>query len=156
MVSALERFWIKFILRFAIGFLFLLAAIGQFMAGGQDIKEGPKKFADGLSGGFKSTWLADIQVGAYSGLDFAWWFLYCLPFAFAGLSVLILTGILVRPALRAGALLLVCLGLGKYMQGPEGITTTANDFLFALIICIGLFFYALERKPAREAGGAVA
>jgi|RhiMethySRZTD1v2_1073278.scaffolds.fasta_scaffold50635_2 hypothetical protein len=146
-VSKFERFWIKFILRFAIGFLFLFAAIGQFNAGGEPGVESARTFAKNLSGGFKSTWIADVQLGQYTGLDVVQGFLFGLPFAFLLLSAMILTGIGVRIALRAGAILLICLGLGKYMQGPEGIATTANDFLFALIICIGLFFYGLEKQP---------
>ncbi len=155
MVSTIERFWIKFILRFAIGMLFAFAAIGQFNVG-TDVAASPAKFADQLSGGFKSTWIADVQIGSFSGLTFSWWFLYCLPYVLAGLSALILTGIFVRPALRLGAIVLVCLGLGKYMQGPENLTATASDFLFALIICIGLFFYGLEKKPATQPSGATA
>ena len=153
MISKLESFWIRFILRFAIGFLFLFAAIGQFNSGGQISLDGARKFADTLSKGFASTWMADIKLGAYTGVDFSWGFLYALPFIFSLLATMILTGIGARIALRAGALLLVCLGLGKYMQGPEGIATTANDYLFALIICIGLFFYGLADRE-REASAA--
>lgn len=156
MVSKVERFWIKFILRFAIGFLFLVAALGQFYYGGADPLDGPRKFAEALSGGFKSTWIADIQVGSLSGVTFSYWFLLCLPYVFTGLATLILTGFFVRPALRLGAIVLICLGLGKYLQGPDGISTTAFDYLFALIICIGLFFYSLEKKPAAESSSAAA
>jgi hypothetical protein len=35
------------------------------------------------------------------------------------------------------------LGLGKYLQND--VMTTAADFLFALIICIGLYFLSLDR-----------
>jgi|SRR5437867_3265556 len=143
MISKLESFWIRFIIRFAIGFLFLFAALGQFNFGGEISVESAKKFADSLSSGFKSTWLADIAIGDYTGVDVARWFLLGLPFAFSLLAAMILTGIGCRLALRLGAILLVCLGLGKYMQGPEGITTTATDYLFALIICVGLFVYGL-------------
>lgn len=181
MISKLESFWIKFILRFAIGFLFLFAALGQFNVSGTIPEEtarkfedkeqllgregivgkaaragvalhyNVKKFADGLAGGFKSTWVADIEVAGFTGAQFTGWFLYGLPYAFTLLAAMILSGIGTRIALRAGALLLVCLGLGKYLQGPDGIATTANDFLFALIICIGLFFYGLEKRPAQPA-----
>lgn len=181
MISKLESFWIKFILRFAIGFLFLFAALGQFSVPGMIPEEtarkfedkshvlggdgilgrcaraavalhyNVKKFAEQLSGGFKSTWIADIRIGEVTGLDMVAWFLYALPYVFTLLAAMILTGLGTRIALRAGALLLVCLGLGKYLQGPEGIATTANDFLFALIICIGLFFYGLERRHAHPA-----
>src|SRR5678815_84078 len=81
-VSKFERFWIKFILRFAIGFLFLFAAIGQFNAGGEPGVESARTFAKNLSGGFKSTWIADVQLGQYTGLDVVQGFLFGLPFAF--------------------------------------------------------------------------
>jgi hypothetical protein len=138
MVSKVERFWIAFILRFAIGFLFLFAALNIF-------NYGPEKFAADLSKGFQNTWLAtlEIQQGGYTGLDLVSYFLQGMPYVLAGLSVPILTGIFLRPALRLGALLLVMLGLGKYLQND--VMTTAADFLFALIICIGLYFLSLDR-----------
>jgi hypothetical protein len=139
MVSTVERFWIAFILRFAIGFLFLFASLNIFSVG-------PEKFADDLSKGFANTWMADIEMGGYTGLDATKKFLYAMPFILGGLSVPILTGIFLRPALRASALLLVMLGLGKYLQND--VATAANDFLFALIICIGLYFLSLEKRPA--------
>jgi uncharacterized membrane protein YphA (DoxX/SURF4 family) len=144
MVSKLERFWITIILRFAMGFFFLLASLQQFSAAGPLSfgTEGPKKFADTLSKGFSSTVLGDIA--ERTGFNFSYWFLFCLPYVFGVLAIMIITGIFARPALRLGAILLVCLGLGKYLQGD--VSTTANDFLFALIICIGLYFMSLERK----------
>lgn len=152
MVSKLERFWITFILRFAIGFFFLFASLPQF-------QYGPENFATDLSRSFSSSWVADIQVWEYEdsggvvrkldGLFFVKWFLYSLPFLFCGLSVFILTGLFLRPALRLGALLFVCLGLGKYLQSPDNLAGTAYDFLFALIICIGLYFLSLDTKKAR-------
>ena len=152
MISKLESFWIRFIIRFAIGFLFLFAALGQFGYGGQLSVESAKKFGDALSKGFNGTWMGDITVGVFTGLDFARFFLTALPFIFSLLAVMILTGLGCRIALRAGAILLICLGLGKYMQGPEGITTTANDYLFAFIICVALFFYGLaDRERQVEA-----
>jgi len=139
MISTVERFWIAFILRFAIGFLFLFAALNIF-------NEGPESFSKKLSGGFANTWIADIDVGGVTGLQVTEKFLYAVPFILAGLSVPILTGIFLRPALRLGAILLVILGLGNYLK--LDIATTAADFLFALIICIGLYFLSLERRPA--------
>jgi ABC-type nitrate/sulfonate/bicarbonate transport system permease component len=135
MIPKVERFWITFILRFAIGFLFLFAAISQF-------RFGPEQFANQLSTSFQNTWLGDIQ--SYAGVDFAKGFLQAVPYILAGLSVPILTGIWLRPALRLGALLLVMMGLGNYIKND--LANTAADFLFALIICIGLFFLSLERQ----------
>jgi len=138
MVSKVERFWIAFILRFAIGFLFLFAALNIF-------NYGPEKFAADLSKGFQNTWLANLDTGSgsYTGLDLVTYFLMGMPYVLGGLSIPILTGIFLRPALRLGALLLVMLGLGKYLQND--VMTTAADFLFALIICIGLYFLSLDR-----------
>jgi hypothetical protein len=66
----------------------------------------------------------------------------------AALSVPILTGILLKPALRFGALVLLCFGLGKYIQND--IPTTAADFLFAFIICVGLYFLSQEKRADAE------
>ena len=138
MVSAAERFWISFILRFAFGFLFLFAALNIF-------SYGPDKFATDLYQPFANTW-----VGGIEGADkFFQTFLYGMPYVMAALSVPILTGIFARPALRLGALLLVCLGLGKYIQND--ITTTAADFLFALMILLGLFITAKDRTAETPA-----
>jgi hypothetical protein len=146
MVSKVERFWIAFILRFAIGFLCLFAALPQF-------DYGAEKFAADLSRSFSNSWVADLQVGvgeySRSGIFLVEKFLFSLPFIFCGLSVFILTGLFLRPALRLGALLFVCLGLGKYLQSSNNLAGTAYDFLFALIICIGLYFLSLDTKKAR-------
>jgi hypothetical protein len=139
MISKFERFWIIFILRFAFGFLFLFAAINIFTYG-------VGNFAKDLSEGFASTWLGTLAVGKYTGMQFITGFLYAAPYIMAALSVPILTGIFARPALRLGALLLLCFGLGKYIQND--IPTAAADFLFAFIICVGLYFMSL--KPAQS------
>lgn len=139
MISTVERFWIAFILRFAIGFLFLFAALNIFT-------EGPESFSKKVSGGYSNTWIADIEVGGVTGLECTEKFLFAMPFLLAGLAVPILTGIFLRPALRLAAILLVILGLGNYLKLE--IATTAADFLFALIICIGLYFLSLEKRPA--------
>jgi hypothetical protein len=142
MVSKVERFWIVFVLRFAIGFLFLFASLNIF-------SYGPQKFAEDLSRPFERTWIADIQLGSWKTMDGVKGFLSAMPYILGGLSVPILTGIFLRPALRLGALLMVFLGLGKYLQND--VSTTAADFLFALIICIGLYFLSLEHRWESEA-----
>jgi hypothetical protein len=154
MISRAESFWIAFIVRFAFGFLFLFAALGIF-------KHGVEAFANGLSGPLADTWMGDIEASVVSlstGLfssqavpfedasrsAFLKGFLTALPYVMCGLAVCILTGILLRPALRIGALLLVMLGLGKYLQND--VAATANDFFFAFMICAGLFFLGLRRR----------
>ncbi len=140
MISRLERFWIIFILRFAFGFFFLFAAINIFTFG-------VEKFAAELGKGFETTWIASPQLGGYTGMNFVNWFLQAAPFIMTALAVPILTGILLRPALRAGALLCICFGLGKYTQND--IATTAADFMFALIICLGLYFMSVSDAQAK-------
>ena len=131
MLSRVERFWIAFILRFGFGFLFLFAAVGIF-------NYGPNLFAEDLAKPFAATWVGGIQ-----GSDqFIQKFLLGVPYVMGVLSVPILTGIFLKPALRLAALMLVCLGLGKYIQND--IATTASDFTLAFIICLGLF--ALDKE----------
>lgn len=151
MVSSKERFWITFMLRFSFGFLFLFVALGQFDAGGPR-DSGPEWFAEKLSGSFSGTWL----VGALKSLPFVddgaaplKYFLKCIPFVFAALSVPILTGLFIRPALRLGAILLILLGLGKYVATPD-IAPTAANFLLAFLICFGLYFLGQEDEAEIE------
>ena len=142
MISKFERFWIIFILRFGFGFLFLFAAINIFTYG-------VPKFAEDLSKGFEPTWIAKITVFGHTGMEFVKLFLHGAPYVMGALSVPILTGILLRPALRMGALVLLCFGLGKYTQND--IPTTAADFLFAFLICCGLYFMSIEPEDGSEA-----
>lgn len=130
-----ERFWIAFILRFAFGFLFLFAAVGIF-------SYGPSNFSADLAKPFETTWVGGIPESS----EFIKKFLLGVPYAMGILSVPILTGIFLRPALRLGALLLVCLGLGKYIQNDTA--NMASNFTLAFIMCLGL--YALDRDPADE------
>jgi len=137
MISKFERFWIIFVLRFGIGFLFLFAAINI-------LTYGVDKFSDDLSKGFEPTWLAKITLAGYTGMDFVKFFLKFMPYVMGALSIPILTGIFAKPALRLGVLVFLCFGLGKYIQND--IATTAADFLFAFITCAGLYFWGLEPK----------
>jgi len=142
MISKFERFWIAFILRFAFGFLFLFAAINIFSFGVEN-------FANEMSKGFEETWLAKIYISeSLTGMVVVKAFLTGAPYVMATLSVPILTGILLKPALRLAALLLLCFGLGKYIQ--KDIATTAADFLFAFIICVGLYFLGQEKRADAE------
>ncbi len=137
MLSKVERFWIAFNLRFAFGFLFLFASLNMF-------SYGPDKFADDLSKPFESTWIWSIQGQRKWVGDFIWGFLFTTPFVMGALSVPILTGIFAKPALRLGAFVLICLGLGKYIQND--IATTAADFTLALIIWLGLYLLGSESR----------
>ena len=156
MVSPKERFWITFMLRMSFGFLFLFVALGQFDAGGPS-DSGPGWFADTLSNSYSGTWLAaaletiGFKDGIIPGSDpeerYFWpirVFLGCIPYIFAALSVPILTGLLLRPALRFAAILLIMLGLGKYITSGNDIVPTAMNFLLAFLICVGLHFLSQE------------
>ncbi|MGQ9589705.1 MAG: hypothetical protein ACUVYA_05350 [Planctomycetota bacterium] len=157
MISKFEKFWIAFILRFGFGFFFLIAAINIFTYG-------VNNFSTDLSKGFEPTWLGRLTfqdtvfgpiVGDLNGMYLVKTFLAVMPYLMAALSVPILTGILYKPALRISAIVLLCFGIGKYIQ--QDISTTAADFLFAFIICAGLYALAVEKqaseKRAAEAQG---
>jgi len=172
MSSKQERFWISLILRLGFGFLFLFVAIGQFNAG-SPIDHGPSWFAAQLSKPFAASWIGEavpdieysVAVIGDDGKpaldergeplttqvirDPSYYFLLALPYAFALLSIPILTGIFLRPALRAGAILLVLLGLGKYITGDADIGPTTNNYVLAFLICVGLHFLAHDADPAR-------
>ena len=148
MVSRKERFWITFMLRMSFGFLFLIVSLGQFDAGAG-------VFADKVSSPYSGTWLA----GALENLWFISWedgtrpirfFLHGIPFIFAALSVPILTGLFLRPALRLGAFLLIMLGLGKYITSGNDIVPTAMNFFLAFLICCGLYFLGQEDEAKTE------
>ncbi len=152
MISKLERFWIVFVLRFGFGFFFLVAAINIF-------SYGVENFSTDLSKGFESTWLGQLTfqhtilggiVGDLNGMHLVKAFLKLMPYLMGVLSVPILTGILWKPALRISAIVLLCFGIGKYIQ--QDISTTAADFLFAFIICSGLYALALEKQAAASKG----
>ena len=160
MVSPKERFWITFMLRMSFGFLFLFVALGQFDAGGP-LDSGPEWFADKLSNSYSGTWLASAfkTIGFKDGIDpitkepYFWpirVFLGCIPYIFAALSVPILTGLLLRPALRFAAILLIMLGLGKYITSGNDIVPTAMNFLLAFLICVGLHFLSQEDAADSE------
>ena len=154
MVSPKERFWITCMLRMSFGFLFLFVALGQFDAGGPS-DSGPEWFANTLSNSYSGTWLAAALevIGFKDGIDpeteepYFWpirVFLGCIPYIFAALSVPILTGLLIRPALRFAAILLIMLGLGKYITSGNDIVPTAMNFLLAFLICVGLHLLSQE------------
>lgn len=153
MISKFEKFWISFILRFGFGFFFLVAAINIF-------SYGLEKFSTDLSKGFEGTWLGNLTfrhtilgpiVGDLNGMYLVQGFLKLMPFVMGILSVPILTGILWKPALRISAIVLLCFGIGKYIQ--QDISTTAADFLFAFIICSGLYALDLEKQAAAASKG---
>ena len=146
MVSRKERFWITFMLRMSFGFLFLIVSLGQFDAG-TDV------FADKVSSPYSGTWLAgalENLFGFDDGTAPLRFFLHCIPFIFAALTVPILTGLFLRPALRLGAILLIMLGLGKYITSGNDVAPTAMNFFLAFLICCGLYFLGQEDEAKTE------
>ena len=143
MLSKVERFWISFILRFAFGFLFLFASLNIF-------NYGAEAFSTELAKPFANTWVAKIPDSDV----FLRYFLQGLPYLMGALAVPILTGIFVKPALRLGALMLVCLGLGKYIQND--IPTSASDFVLAFILCVGLYVLGQESAEKESLGDNIA
>ncbi len=169
-----ERFWIALTVRFAFGFMFLIAAINILFLNWQEsqtiaqnvgrIGESLKSFADIQSKSYETSWMnikidygqSDPVTGAPKeqmqlGMIVIRYFLYSMPVVFAVLSFLLITGILLRPALRLSALYLVCLGLGKYVVDfKTGMSfTTLMDFTCAMFIVLALFTLSKEESPAR-------
>ncbi len=118
-------------------------------------------FAEDLSKPYESTWInfkwkwwpapenkeAGTVIAEDLGIKGVWWFLYAMPFIFSLLAVCLLTGLFLRPAMRLSAIFLVLLGVGKYIAGDH--VTTAQDFLYAAFLCIGLYM-ASEDKQIRS------
>ncbi len=164
-----ERFWIALIVRFAFGFMFLIASINIFFSGwqeGSSFKEnfqqiGPNltSWTDLMSKPYEETWInikihsseVDAATGAPAkqtevGMMIVRGFLYAMPFIFLVLSLFILTGLFYRMALRLSALFLVMLGLGKYLVDFKTGTTlvTLQDFMYAMFITMALFVLSRE------------
>lgn len=164
-----ERFWIALTVRFAFGFMFLIAAVNIFFMDWQEnlsfaenfanINASLKTFAESQSKPYEASWInvkipygekdpvtgAPVSV-APVGMTAIRWFLFAMPFVFLVLSIFLLTGIFLRPALRASAIYLVLLGLGKYLTDfKSGVTmTTLQDFLYAMFITLALFTLSKE------------
>jgi hypothetical protein len=168
MTSKVDRFWIIFLLRFGFGFFFVIAAINIFQYGGPH-DFGPDKFARDMTAKYETNWLGDVlpmmdigqkeirdeetnkvlQPAVPDMVHPTYFYMLALPFLFAILSVPILTGIWIRPALRLSALLFVMLGIGSYIGGgkPEA---TSYDFLFAFLICFGLHYLGQPKQVESE------
>ncbi len=161
-----ERFWIALTVRTAFGLMFLIAAINIFFFDFKDksfttdLVVNLRSNVEGLSKPYENSflnvkihsWQTDPQTGAPAeetqlGLIFIRGFLYAMPFVFSVLSVLLLTGLFLRPALRLSAIYLVLLGLGKYViDFSSGTTiTTLQDFMYAMFITLALFVLSRER-----------
>lgn len=169
-----ERFWITLIVRLAFGLLFLIAAVNIFTyydkkGAAPDAKKNLEyfrlsltNFADDLSKPYEGTWInfkwpwwpleenkeAGAIIAQDLGIKGVWWFLFSMPFIFSLLAVCLLTGLFLRPAMRLSAVFLVLLGVGKYLAG-DGVTT-AQDFLYATFLCIGLYMASEDKQIRAE------
>ena len=156
-----ERFWIALVIRFAFGFMFLIAAMNILFSEWSPQKDffenagtNLPAFVDGLSKPYEASWVnfklfqKDLGIGVVRG------FLYAMPFIFTVLSILLLTGLWYRIALRASAIFLVLLGLGKYLTDfrSGNTVTTLQDFMYAMFITLALF--TLSKEPAEGEAGA--
>ena len=169
-----ERFWIAVTVRFAFGFMFLIAAINILFLKWDEkvgivknipnIPESLTSFADIQTKSYENTWLdlkfpygeVNKDTGTTDsavpvGMDIMKGFVMAMPFVFLVLSALLLSGFLLRPALRFSAIYLVMLGLGKYVVDfKNGVTpTTLQDFVYAMFITLALFVLSKEEAPAR-------
>ncbi len=163
---AWDRFWILLTVRIAFGFMFLIAAMNIFFSEWdrskpklENIQINIGNFVDNLSKPFGESWInfkwthsqPDPVTGAVKvtelGVLIVRAFLRAMPFIMTVLSVFLLTGLFVRPALRASAIFLVLLGLGKYLTDfKSGSTiTTLQDFMYAMFITIAL--YTTSKEP---------
>lgn len=169
-----ERFWISFVVRFAFGFLFLIAALNVFTyldtknlppdpnrGVVEYVKQGVTHFKNDLSKPYAKTWVNfkwkfwpakyDEKTGTTVGIDLGKeaidWFLIGMPFIFFLLAFCFLTGFALRPAMRFGAFYLVLLGLGKYVTGDAA--TTLQDFFFAFLLCLGLYLSSEEKQASK-------
>lgn len=167
-----ERFWTALTVRIAFGFMFLIASMNIFFNDWEEGKTFPENFAkipanltgftDAQSKPYETSWInikiprgeKDPATGASPevlelGMIAIKGFLKAMPFVLLVLSLLLLTGIFLRPALRLSAIYLVLLGLGKYLvEFKSGGATTMQDFLYAMFITLALFVLSKEDAPA--------
>jgi len=170
-----ERFWTALTVRIGFGFMFLIASMNILFLDWEESKgfaENFKKipanlttFSEAQSKAYESSWInlkiprgeIDPATGAPKdppipvGMKAIQGFLIAMPFVLLALSLLLLTGILLRPALRLSAIYLVMLGLGKYLVDfKSGSTaTTMQDFLYAMFITLALFVLSKEDAPVQ-------
>jgi uncharacterized membrane protein YphA (DoxX/SURF4 family) len=169
-----ERFWTALTVRIAFGFMFLIASMNILFLDWDESKTPSENFSkipanvttfsDAQAKAYETTWInakfpygeKDPQTGAVKespqiGLVAIKAFLMAMPFILLVLSLLLLTGLFLRPALRLSAIYLVLLGLGKYIVDfKTGVTaTTMQDFLYAMFITLALFVLSKEDVPAR-------
>lgn len=119
------------LLRSTLGVVFLFSGIGKLL-------KGPGAFAAGLQERFAGTWLPADLVALFGGL---------LPYAEAGLGVLLVLGLFNVLALALTGVLVLALTFGAVVEPRP--PTVADNLLYALVVFVLLWtsdhnVYALD------------
>ncbi|MFO7975138.1 MAG: DoxX family membrane protein [Candidatus Hydrogenedentota bacterium] len=112
-----------FLLRLALGVLFLFAAIGKFAG------PGPMGFATWILQEFEATYLPRFLVVPYA---------YALPYVEFLLGVVLILGVFTKVSLTLAALTLISLAFGKMVQQDHA--TVANNFNYVFMAAVALWF----------------
>lgn len=112
-----------FLLRFALGVLFLFAAIGKFTG------PGPTGFANWTLQEFEPTYLPRFLLIPYA---------YTLPYIEFLLGVVLISGIFTRLSLTVTALLLISLAFGQMIL--QNHATVANNLNYVFMAAVALWF----------------
>jgi len=112
-----------FLLRFALGVLFLFAAVGKFVG------PGPTGFTNWTLQEFEGTYLPRFLLIPYA---------YTLPYLEFLLGVVLILGIFTRISLTVAALLLISLGFGKMVLQDHA--TVANNLNYVFMAAVALWF----------------
>lgn len=112
-----------FLLRLALGVLFLFAAIGKFAG------PGPTEFATWILQEFEATYLPRFLVVPYA---------YTLPYVEFLLGVVLILGVFTKVSLILAALTLISLAFGKMVQQDHA--TVADNLNYVLMAAVALWF----------------
>lgn len=120
----IEREAGAFLLRFALGLLFLVAGVNKFLGGAA---QASRSIADA----FKDSWLPGLMVEPYAAV---------LPYAELALGALLVFGLVRWVALPLGGLLMVSLAFGMLVAG-NGAVAAYN------MVYVSMFVAALFTSP---------
>ena len=112
-----------FLLRFALGVLFLFAAIGKFAG------PGPTGFANWTLREFEPTYLPRFLLIPYA---------FTLPYIEFLLGVVLILGVLTRLSLTVTALLLISLAFGQMILRNHA--TVANNLNYVFMAAVAVWF----------------
>lgn len=120
-----EHCWISLILRIAVASLFVAAAVPKWVNG----LAGLQGIVDYFAATFKDSWLPGPLVAAHARV---------VPFIEALIPVWLILGYRLRMAWAVTALFLVTLAFGMLVTREHAVA--ANNFLYVMIACWGLYF----------------